>query len=244
MKTPVQERIGRALSGEYVYILGTNDWPECNGLCAQLAKLAYVPEPGVIKFYDRAKALILTAACEHSLTDTQEAIIKELEGFADDARRLRARLARFRGAVERSDLSSRDLWHVAQERIDGRTASGEYVGMPITPMLLPLLAAVAENAKAARAVFAGKHNKNNGAHKLIVQLQAKAMGYGGKGFTYDKNVGRGSLIEAIELLVPLFPDRFFPEEPTSTYQRDLDVGRRIGRAIAAAYARPVEHWTK
>src|SRR5258708_14953775 len=109
VKTPVQERIGRALSGEYVDILGTNEWPECNGLCAQLAKLAYVPEPGVIKFYDRAKALILTAACEHSLTDTQEAIIKELEGFADDARRLRARLPRFRGAGQRSDPRSRGL---------------------------------------------------------------------------------------------------------------------------------------
>jgi len=48
-RADVHERIGRALSGEYVFILGTNDWPECNGLCAQLAKLTYVPESGVIK---------------------------------------------------------------------------------------------------------------------------------------------------------------------------------------------------
>jgi hypothetical protein len=207
------------LSGEYVFILGTNDWPECNGLCAQLAKLTYVPESGVIKFYDFSKAYILTAAYEHSLRHKQEvaAIIKELEGFADDATRLHRRFARFELARERSDL-----WRT--------------VDMPVAPILLPLLGAVADNAKAVRAVFAGNRNGNNGAHTLIVRLEKTAIGCGGKGFTYNKDVGRGSLIKAIELLVPLFPDGFFPKEPTSTYQRDLDAGRRIGRAIHAAYA--------
>jgi hypothetical protein len=71
-------------------------------------------------------------------------------------------------------------------------------------------------------------NGNRWAHHLIISLERSARRCGG-GFTYDKNSQRGSLMEAVELLKPYFPKGFFPAA-SSTYQRDLDVGRKAARS--------------
>jgi hypothetical protein len=187
------------------------------GAIRKLADLAHVPKAHRDGFW----WAVGDALFDCSLTQGDIRANLELQRNASFASAVEA-LKSARQALARMDESAREAFRgrflAVQEAIDEFLTALE--GLKTEPKQPLRSDTLGQRGRPAGTV------KDRASQEFVYKLLECATLHGGR-FTLEKNIRRGTLIEALELLAPYFPEGVAPEKlSSSTLQRILDAHRR------------------